>query len=514
MTGKGQNRQSYFIINLIATITYMAINCGITFFFTPYLVQAVGSEANGFVNLANNTINYATIITVAISSVAGRFITIKIHQEQMEEANKYFNSVLGANIIMAVLFAFIMAPVIFFLESIFQIPEHLLHDVKLLFLFITINFIITLVSNVFSVATFVENKLYLTNIGNCTASLLRVVLLVVMFACLPANVVYVGVVAVLCSLFIGIYNFGVTKKLLTGIHISVRKFSVEKIKELFSAGIWSSITKLSQVLADGLDTAISNIFVGSYEMGQLTLAYIIPSFFAGLISNISSLFNPQQTYYYAKGDIQGVVHEIRTNMKLTGFFSSIIFAGIITYGHDFFSLWAKGQNIDLIYSLAILSIVSVLVSGVASPLNSVFLLTNHLKVNSIVWVVVSFFDTVLVLLLLKTTSMGIYAVAGVSKIVGIIVNLTYLPIYASKCLGISPKEFYPLIFRYIVVSFGMLFLFNKISYLLPGVSNYFILLVDCLIVGVIGIVVNFIFLLGKKERKEYYPCKIKKSIEY
>ena len=65
--------------NMIASLLVFAINMGVNFFLSPYIVKNIGTEAYGFVSLANNFVNYATIITLAINSMASRFITIAIH---------------------------------------------------------------------------------------------------------------------------------------------------------------------------------------------------------------------------------------------------------------------------------------------------------------------------------------------------------------------------------------------------------------------------------------------------
>lgn len=66
---------------------------------TPFIVEKIGVEANGFVSLANNFVEYAQLITIAVNSMAGRFITIKLHQKNTDDANKYFSSVFIANLI-------------------------------------------------------------------------------------------------------------------------------------------------------------------------------------------------------------------------------------------------------------------------------------------------------------------------------------------------------------------------------------------------------------------------------
>lgn len=498
---KSMSESRQLVINLIASIVATVVNYGISLLFTPYLVRTAGGEAYGFVSLANNMVNYASIVTIALSSVAGRFIAIEVHKGNQEKANIYFNSVFWANMVLAAAFMGASLLVVPNLHKIIKIPQALVSDVKLLFLFIFINFIITVVSNVFNVATFITNKLYLTSLGNCISSLIRVGLLAFFYGVFPARVMYIGVAACVCTIFLAVYNLILTSKLTKELFIDIQKFSFSYVKELLSAGIWSSVTRLSQILSDGLDLLISNIWIGSYEMGQLSISYTIPTLLGVVISTIVSLFSPQQTFYYAKGEIVHVVEEIKQNMKLTGFFISIILCGFAVYGYEFFCLWVPQENIKLIYQLALISVLSVFVSGVTSSLSNVFLLTNHLKVNSIVWLMVSMIDAVVVLVLVNSTRLGIYAVAGVSKIVGLVVNVTYLPLYASRCLRVSGKTFYPIIIRYMCNTVLILAVFVVMKQILPAVSGWTGLMINCLLMGAAGGIINFFAFLNHRERK-------------
>ena len=101
---------------------------------------------------------------------------------------------------------------------------------------------------------------------------------------------------------------------------------------------------------------------------------------------------------------------------------------------------------------------------------------------------------------LNTTSLGIYAVAGVSKVTGILGNLIFVPLYACKCLKIKWNTFYPIIFRYIGTTFIMMIVFFGIKrlYVLP--INWITFFVVCVIAGFAGCIVNFFVLLNHTER--------------
>ena len=152
MKSLGKNQQ--LAVNMIAALVSFGVNGAISFLIIPFVKENVGDGAYGFISLANNFVQYAYIIAVALNSMASRFITMKVYENDYEGAKKYFNSVLFSNIILAVFFAIPSVFIIAFLEKLINVPTELLADVKLLFTFIFGNFLLTIISSVFD--TFLE----------------------------------------------------------------------------------------------------------------------------------------------------------------------------------------------------------------------------------------------------------------------------------------------------------------------------------------------------------------------
>ena len=133
---KELGKSKALLINTIASFVTFAVGLGITFFFTPFITDAVGEEAYGFVGLGNNIINYVTIVTIALNSVAGRFITIEYHRGKKQEASEYFTSVLVANLSIIPIILVVAIPAILNVESLLNVPAELVPSVKCLFFFI------------------------------------------------------------------------------------------------------------------------------------------------------------------------------------------------------------------------------------------------------------------------------------------------------------------------------------------------------------------------------------------
>lgn len=498
-------------VNLGANFIYIVLNYAITFFLTSFVVNQISSEAYGFISLCSKVVDYATLVTVALNSVAGRFITIEMHRGDKKKANMYFSSTLAADVFICIGLLVVFLPIACRIEYIFDIPLNLVQDVRILFLIITFNLFVTVISTVYTVATFITNKLYLASIANMIGNIIRATALTVFMNFFTPNIVYVGIATVMSSAVILVLNIIYTRMLCPELFIKKRDVSGAITKELFFSGIWNSVSKLAQILSDGIDLVISNIWIGSYAMGQLSIAYTIPTIISAFLVMIINVFNPKLTEFYAKGDSERIVSELKLNMKMTAFFGNVIFFGLVTMGMDFFRLWVPESNTSMVYVLMLFATVSLLVSSIVSPLSNVFLLTNRLRLNSLVWLCVSFVDTILVIILVKTTSLGVYAVAGVSKIVGSIVNFIFLPTYASKCLKVKSSIFYSLIGRYFATTVGVGTFMMCLSRLIGNCGNWLNFGIKASCLAISGCATNYIFFLNKAER-EYLLSSIKNKL--
>lgn len=505
------SERKQLVLNLAANFIYLLINYAITFFLTSFVVNRINAEAYGFISLCNKVVDYATLITVALNSVAGRFITIEMHKGNVNKANQYFSSTLAADAIICMGLLLVFLPIAYRIEYIFHIPSGLVNDVRVLFLIIVTNLFVTVIGTVYTVATFITNKLYLSSIANMLGNVVRAAILIVFMRFFSPNIVYVGIATSISSALILALNILYTRKLCPELHIKQQDISLKATKELFFSGIWNSISKLAQILSDGIDLVISNIWISAYAMGQLSIAYTIPTIVAAFLVMVINLFSPKLTEYYAKGDMERILSELRLNMKMTAFFGNVIFFGLVTTGMQFFRLWVPESNILMVYKLMLFATISLLVSGIVSPLSNVFLLTNKLKVNSIIWLCVSIVDLILVILLVNTTTLGVYAVAGVSKIVGALVNLVFLPIYASKCLKTKPAAFYRLICHYFVTTACVGTLMILISRILGESNSWFHFIVKAMVLAAAGFSVNYFVFLNKAERSYFFSI-IKKKL--
>ena len=117
----------------------------ISFILTPYITNKLGVEAYGFVTLAKNFTQYATIITIALNSYAARYITVSYHNNDMEKAQEYISSVYYGDVAISAVIMIVAGGFILFLDRILNVSLELVISVKLLFLFVFLGFVLTTV---------------------------------------------------------------------------------------------------------------------------------------------------------------------------------------------------------------------------------------------------------------------------------------------------------------------------------------------------------------------------------
>ena len=235
-----KNKQ--FILNILFTLLSFIITTGINFFLTPYITKHIGTEAYAFVSLANNFVNYASIVTLAINSMASRFIAISYHRKNLEDANKYFNSVVITNLFLILMLFLPSVLCIVFLDKILVIPTNLQVFVKILFGLVFANFFFGLLNTIFSVATFVKNRVDLTNLRTLESNIIKVFVMIGLFIIFDANIVFVGVASLIATIYLLIFNIWYTKKLIPEIKCSPKYFELKKIVEILKSGMWYRIS--------------------------------------------------------------------------------------------------------------------------------------------------------------------------------------------------------------------------------------------------------------------------------
>ena len=485
-------------INLIAKIVSYGTTYLIAFFLTPYLVEKIGSEAYSYYPLANNFTSYMSIITIALNSMASRFITIALTKNEKENANKYFASIFFGNVLMSAILLIPMTIIVIFLDSILNIPVDLVISIKLLFSLVFISMIINLLTNVFGVSFFSQNRIDLNSICDIVIGVTRVVLYVILFLCFEPNIIYVGIVAVVVALLTFIFQFSFTKKLLPDMKISVSFFNWNAIKEVFSSGIWNSVNQVGTILLSTVGLLMCNTLYGSAEAGVYSVALTIPSFMNGIVSMLCSVFLPTLTIKYALGNKKDILNHVRLTQNVVGIIDSVPIAVFMAVGSNFFKLWTPSVDNNKVQILSMLAIGYLLVTSVSWPLSNLNTVMNRVKIPALVMLGTGVFNIFLILFTYYFTDLGVYSIPLGQMILFVLNRGTFVAIYTAKSMNEKWYYFYPAILRNLLGA-GVIFIVSYLVNSFVNPQNWLLLLIECFFLGIIGLAINSFIVLKPSE---------------
>lgn len=498
-------------INFLATAVAFTVNAGINFLLSRYIVETVSEEAYGFIQFANTFVTYFTVLTIAINSMSSRFIAIEYYKNNKKQANDYYNSTLLANLLMMIITLPILVACIFNIEHLMQVSPELVTDVKILLLFLVGNLYLGLITTNLSVSYYIKNKLYVQSIINTISYILKAALLWVFYIIFPPYIAIFGVVTFLATGFVQLMSIYYKNKLIPEITIKNGKAQFQKIKTLISSGIWNSIIKIGDILSTGLDLLITNVMIGPTEMGILAIVKTIPNLIGSALNSLVSIFMPNMTKLYAEEKKQEFIDYVKKAMKIVGMFLNIPGVFMIVLGDILFKLWFPSQDSILLQVLSVISISQWIIIGPISIMHNVFTVVNKIKTNAILICITGVANILVVLVLLKTTQLGIFAVTMISCILSILRNLIYTLPFGATAIEAKWYEFFPIIGRSLIATtINVIFGYGIKTLIKP--ESWTMLIICTTIICIIAIVLNF-FILFSKQEKQYVTRKIMQKVK-
>lgn len=494
-----------FTLNFIFQALYLIVNLGISFFLVPYIVANINATANGFVSLSNDFVNYAQIITVALNSMAGRYITVALHKKDYKKANEYFNSVFIANLFISIIVAILATILIIFADKILNVPTNLLLDVRILFAFVFTNFILSILTSTFSVATFTTNKLYISSIISTSSQIARVIVMFLMFKFLDPSIWYIGAGALTATGITSLVSLIYLKKLTPELKFNKKYYHFKSVIELVKSGIWNSISKLSSIISNGLDLLITNIFVSSAAMGTMSIPKSVHSIVLTIFGSLATVFAPKITMSFAHNDNNEIKKDLKFSMKFLGVFSNICLTCLFVYIFSFFKLWVPGQDATVLTIIAITSCMAAVFSLILEPCYNLFTAYNKIKLPALVGIATSFLTIILVfigLYITDDTTIKLIIISSTSSLVGLFRVLFFLPIYSSYLLHEKKTYFYPTIIKNTLALLSSIIISLILSKIIP--SNTWITLIISLIISCIStFIITYIINFTKEERQTF-----------
>ncbi|UCD49464.1 MAG: oligosaccharide flippase family protein [Phycisphaerales bacterium] len=421
-------RNAFFqVLSFIARV-------GIGLWLVPYLVHHLGRAAYGLIPIAGIMTQYVSIISQSVSSAVSRFLTVALQRGDTEEANRIFNTALHSYLALALLQIPVFGVIIWQANHIFTIPHELYVDAILLLMCSATAFLVNLVTSVFAVPIYANNRLDISRGINVVRQIARLMGIVGLFLILHPALRYVGYVDLTLSVAECLATIGIGRWLAPSLRLDRHAFDWKKVRQLTTMGGWLVINYIGFLLFLRVDIWVCNRFIGAEAAGDY--AAMLP--WSNLIRQggqlMAGVISPMIVIYYARSEMEQLIRLNGLSVRIFALVLAIPVSVLCAFSKPLLELWL-GESFTHLAPLMTIMVAHLVVNVGVLPLFSIQTALNKVKWPALVTVVMGVLNLALTISFARYLHWGVLGVAVASAIVLTLKNALFTPIYAALILG-------------------------------------------------------------------------------
>lgn len=489
--------------NLIINIISYGITIAVSFWLTPFLIRNIGKEMYSFYGISNNFVDYITIISIALNSMASKYIAVEYTKGNLKKARAYFTSIFFSNVILCVFLVPVLSTIVLFINRILSVPSERLYEVQLLFGFVFVSMIVRYISSVFGSVLFTTNRMDIKAYIDIIKVLLRIALYIILFRVFKPSVFYLGIVLLVIELFNSIINIYFKDKMLAEIVIKKEYLDLKLIYFTLKIGIWNSINQLGDLLLSSSDLLICNMALGVSAGGDISITKTLINLLSGAITAVNAVFMPKITNTYAKGNKGELCLEVQLSQRILSSMIIPLVIVLIVFSKDFYNLWVPGNDIKLLSILSTIDMARMIVISIMWPVTNLNIVLDKVKIPSILVIAMGIANIFSMLFFIKFLNYGILVIPMTTLVLTILYYGIFVPLYSSSILNISSKTFY----KYIpesVVKIIIVFIFSNFIKQFFIVDSWFDFILYGGIIGFFSLLICFCWFIFNLLRKKNF----------
>lgn len=437
--------------NIAISLIYYFLTVVAGLYITKLLIAQLGIQLYGFFPIANNISNYLVIISMAINSMAARFISVSIAKKEYEKANQYYSSLFFSDLMLAGIMIIPIMLCVNYAEKIFQIPSLYIKDVKFLLLFVLLSVMVNMITTVFSTATVAKDRIDIQYIGRISQVVLKILLFAGIYIFCRHNVAYAGGIIFFLEVYYLILQFAIKRRIMPELVIKKKDYNISIIKQIIHASIWNSVNQLGNSLLFGVDAIVANILVGAEASGIIGVLHMIPGTLNSVITLLAGIFVPKCIKAYSDNNNSELDNIVKRAQEIMGVFVTTLVCLSIIFGKNFFNLYLPEYNSDILARLSNIYLFPLIFTGVFWSVSNLNIIWNNVKIPALFTIINGILNLFIMVIFLAYTEMGIVVIPITTSTITILWYGLFIPIYVSKKTKIQLFEFYKIPFVIIFI---------------------------------------------------------------
>jgi O-antigen/teichoic acid export membrane protein len=488
------NKTKLLIKGSVLSGISFALRTFVSLFMTPFMITHLGNKSYGLWILVSSFSSFYGLLDFGLGSAVQRFLSRAIGKDDKDEANRVFNSSLivfsgiGLSAFLAVL------GIVFFAPHFVHTP----HEIKI---FRTAAFILGLsVAIGFPMRSFwgIYSSYLRYDVGIYIEIIMLLIKtgLFVYFLMIGKGVLVIALTVFSTDMAWHLFNAIFSLRIAPYLRFSSKFFSKDHVKRLFNYSIFAFISQISDRIKYDLDNFVVSAFVGLQAVTIYSVASRLISYFVQSLSSSIGLVTPVFSQYEGQGDYDAIREKFFFTTKISTFISVLIGGLLLLLGKDFIIRWVGGSFTYSYTILVVLTIPMVLNLSQSSSSQMLYGVSKH-KVLAFINIAEAIVNLTLSIVLAH--SLGALGVAWGTAIPMVIAKMVALPIYTSKVLGISLRQYYAPLFYNLAKGTVLMFALGLIlrPYILPSYGSILLVGLAMTILYAVGV---FMVGLSKSEK--------------
>ena len=485
--------------NLMANTLYFILNVLIGLFLVPYFIRNLGVASYGLIPLATSLTSYVNLVTQSLNSSVSRYLTIDLQRQDYKKANITFNTSLFGTFGVTLLTIPILVIVSYYSPLFFDIPVNQRQDAFLLFLGVTGSLLVRTWGGNFGVSLFAYNRLDLQNIINSINLVLQVVFIIVLFSLWSPKLCFIGYSYFIAAVIALLITIIFSNKVNPHFKVKIQDFNSSRLKELMGTGGWITIDQIGSLLLFQMDIILVNKLFGTVAGGDYSIVFMWNSLIRTIAGMLAGVLTPVILTYYAQKRFEELVVLSKSAVKIMGLAMALPIGLICGFSPLILSLWV-GPEFARLSPLMWILLGHLAINMSVLPLFPINVSYNKLRIPAIATIISGIANLLLAVKLSSITGWEYYGIAVAGAIVLTARHFIFVPMYATKVLGMSKNPFKNTMIQVFLSTVIVAGIASTVCHF-SSVSNVLTLIIHCGIISLVYLIIIWFIFMNESERR-------------
>lgn len=448
-TGSTKDAKTHFAKNAGSSILFFIFNVVTSLYFVKFQLHHLGKDGYGIVGTASALVSYLQVLSFALLGTTFRFVTMNLACDKREEADSYASTYLASVLFAIAILLPICAVVSYFAPALLKrIPAELVGGTRVLFFLVYANFMLMLATNPYQLATYLKQRFDVRNLLDIVNQILRYSAWVVLFSIAAPRLWYIGVGYIIGSVAALIATAAAARRLAPDLRPSARRFDKHRLIELLRMGRWVALDTLGTMLYWSTDMVVITRMLGPASTGLYVIVWGFAAQLRAVVSMMGTVIAPTTVAAYARQELDALRSNLARAIKFVGLALALMLGLLCGLGMPFLAWWLQripaihASDLGMLNMLIWLIVSHMVVNSALEPVNSFLLAANRLAVPCLATIVAAVLKIALSVVLIKSTNLGIVAVAIAGLVTFTARQCVFGSIYASRLLSMPVGAIY------------------------------------------------------------------------